>query len=80
MGQFSKALDDSGIGNSLKKTISKLVGSIVSTVADQGKKNNYVFNRQLQELIEKGMPDIIENRDNRNPDTRSELSKISSFI
>lgn len=38
MGQFSKALDDSGIGNSLKKTISKLVGSIVSTVADQGKK------------------------------------------
>lgn len=38
MDQFSKALDDSGIGNSLKKTISKLVGSIVSTVADQGKK------------------------------------------
>lgn len=53
MGQFSKALDDSGIGNSLKKTISKLVGSIVSTVADQGKKKIMSSTDSYKNLLKK---------------------------
>lgn len=38
-------------------------------MSDQGSTNS-VFNRQLQELKEICMPDVIENLDNFNPETR----------
>ncbi|XP_048751175.2 uncharacterized protein LOC125662866 [Ostrea edulis] len=61
------------------KCFSKLVSSIISTMSDQGA-TNPVFNRQLEELRENLLPDVIENWDEISEVNRLEIGKVSSFF
>ncbi|WAR29909.1 hypothetical protein MAR_003477 [Mya arenaria] len=72
----------SELSNALKhdqNDIAQLVSTIVATMSDQGAINP-IFNKQLQELRESLMPDIVENWDTYSHDTKPELCKLSNYF
>jgi len=61
------------------KTVSRIVCSIVATMSDQST-TNPVFNRQLLELKQTLLPDVVENWDELSDVKKMEIGKISSFF
>lgn len=61
------------------KSFSKLVATIISTMSDQGA-TNPVFNRQLEELRQSLLPDVLKNWDEMPEINRKEMGRVASFF
>ncbi|VDI71580.1 E1A/CREB-binding protein [Mytilus galloprovincialis] len=80
MSSFKNIISDLGqAAQNEPEIVSRLTCSIVSTMSDQGAANP-LFNQQLKEFKESLLPDIVENWENLDINTQTEMAKMSSFF
>ncbi|CAG2230236.1 unnamed protein product [Mytilus edulis] len=80
MSSFKNIISDLGqAAQNEPEIVSRLTCSIVSTMSDQGAANP-LFNQKLKEFKESLLPDIVENWENLDINTQTEMAKMSSFF